>query len=94
MSASAYVWGQSGLSGREMDRGEGLRWLTEPVYISNGTLLWAGGAEEERSAPQAKHSSVHFSVSFRLLEKAFVSRILWPSWLQRSTRNMISAQLK
>jgi len=33
------VWGQGGLSEREMDMGEGLRWLTEPVYISNGTLL-------------------------------------------------------
>lgn len=33
------VWGQGGLSEREMDRGEGLRWLTEPVYISNGTSL-------------------------------------------------------
>lgn len=33
------MWGQDGLSEHEMDRAEGLRWLTEPVYISNDTLL-------------------------------------------------------
>lgn len=40
---SENAWGQGGLSKREMDRAEGLKWLTEPVYISNSTLLWEGG---------------------------------------------------
>ena len=88
---SESVWGQGGLSEREMDRGEGLRWLTEPVYISNGTLLWEGG-RGGKSALQAKHSSVHFSVSFRLLEKACCvphSLTFLPA-----TRNMIYLPLK
>lgn len=52
------VWGQGALSEREMDKREGLRRLTEHVYISNGTLLQEGG-REEKSARQTKHSSVH-----------------------------------
>lgn len=75
MRRSESVWGQGGLSEREMDMGEGLRWLTEPVYISNGTLLWEGG-RGGKSAAQAKHSSTLFSVSFRLRENAFVSHNL------------------
>lgn len=85
---SESLWGQGGLSEHEMDRGEGLSWLTEPVYISNDTLLWEGGWRG-KSAPQAKHSGVHFSVSFSLREKDFVCYILWPSCPQGSTRDMI-----
>lgn len=59
---SENVWGQAGLSEHEMDRGEGLKWLTEPVYISNSTLLWEGG-RGEKTALQAKQSGIHFSVS-------------------------------
>lgn len=53
------VWGQGRLSELEMDRGEGLRWLTEPVYISNGTLLREEG-QGGKSALRAKLSSILF----------------------------------
>lgn len=59
---SENAWGQGGLSEHEMDRGEGLKWLTEPVYISNSTLLWEGG-RGKKTALQAEQSGIHFSVS-------------------------------
>lgn len=42
------VWGQGALSEREMDKREGLRRLTEHVYISNGTLLQEVGREGKK----------------------------------------------
>lgn len=59
---SENAWGQGGLSEHEMDRGEGLKWLTEPVYISNSTLLCEGG-RGGKTALQAEQSGIHFSVS-------------------------------
>lgn len=59
---SENAWGQGELSEHEMDKGEGLKWLTEPVYISNSTLLWEEG-RGGKTALQAEQSGIHFSVS-------------------------------
>lgn len=59
------MWGQGGLSEHEMDRGEGLKWLTEPDYISNSTFLREVGGGG-KTAQQAKHSGIHFSHVFPL----------------------------
>lgn len=59
---SENAWVQGGLSEHEMDRRGGLKWLTEPVYISNSTLLWKGG-RGGKTALLAEQSGIHFSVS-------------------------------
>lgn len=72
------VWGHGGYRESEMDKREGLRWLTEPVYISNGTLLWEG-CREGKSALQTKHSRVYSSFFFILPKEVWWSHILCPS---------------
>lgn len=72
---SENAWGQGGLSKREMDRAEGLKWLTEPVYISNSTLLWEGG-RRGKTALQAEQWGIHFSVSSAFQRMLYVPYFL------------------